>query len=251
MKKTKTISIWAIRRSSRTNSFLAWWELANIAKDAIRQSIEQDQNKASTESPTTERDNMEVYQSYGKRSLYFGRLWNGIQRYAVKGRQAMVAHMNPKRGAFKAKLKHAIEQDMANLSNEEVVAVLTDVRARYVNARIDTEAAWGTWVRAHASEIKRQRKIMRQRYEERNPEQAADADEVADPVALENLQNQEDAKAATNQEQLQEEVNQVTQQQIEEEVASALRMIGVDWKKLETERFKRSLKRQLTKDNLI
>ena len=228
----------AIRKSAASNSFLAWWELANTAKEAIRWSIMSDQQQVSTQNATTERDNIDFFKSYAKRSLYFGRLWNGIQRYAVKQRQALPNQLNPKRGAFKGKIKRSINKDMQAFSNEQVVDVLTDIRARYVSARIETEAAWEQWVTQHADDIKALYQMMLQRFEERNPERARINDEVTQPEPSQEQQHSE----------------QVLQEQMQGEVLGALQHLNIDvqkWQDIQTQQFKRSLRHQLQQENLI
>lgn len=130
--------------AATTNSFFAFWELANIAKSEMRNATENNENDLSTLSVTAERDSMKLFDSYARQALYFGRIWNGMQRYAVK-RGLLPETLDPKRGARKNVIKKAIKDSFDKLTDAEVLSVLDDVRAYYAEARAISEKYWKEW----------------------------------------------------------------------------------------------------------
>lgn len=131
--------------ASTTNSFFAFWELANIAKSEMRNASNNAENDLSTLSVAGERDAMKLFESYARQALYFGRIWNGMQRYAVE-RGLLPKDLDPKRGARKCVIKRSIKESFDKLNNEEVLAVLNDVRNYYTEARNISERYWKEWV---------------------------------------------------------------------------------------------------------
>ena len=67
------------RKATRTNSFFAWWELSNMARTEIRNSVEAGKDKPTTFDIADERDSMDFFKTFATRGLYFGRIWNGMQ----------------------------------------------------------------------------------------------------------------------------------------------------------------------------
>ena len=133
------------RNAEATNSFFAWWELASIAKVCMRQAVEQGKQFSSNFSSTDERDSMGLYDAYAGRALYFSRVWNGLQRYAVN-HKALPRTLYPKRGAFKIKIRQQINKDLQGFSNEQMVQMLDEIRADYVQTRRATEQEWNQWL---------------------------------------------------------------------------------------------------------
>lgn len=134
------------RLSSTTNSFFAFWELANIAKSTMRHAADNKDNDLTNLTVSAERDNMEIFENYARQALYFGRIWNGMQRYAVK-RGVLPENLNPERGARKKTIKRAIKSSFKDLNNEQVANVLDEVRNYYVSAREVSENYWSNWVK--------------------------------------------------------------------------------------------------------
>ncbi|MCR5504184.1 MAG: hypothetical protein K6E94_01200 [Elusimicrobiaceae bacterium] len=134
------------RLSASTNSFFAFWELANIAKSTMRHAADNKDNDLTNLTVSAERDNMEIFENYARQALYFGRIWNGMQRYAVK-KGAIPENLNPKRGARKKAIKRAIKSSFKDLNNEQIANVLDEVRNYYVSARKVSESYWSNWVK--------------------------------------------------------------------------------------------------------
>lgn len=168
------------RLASRTNSFFAFWELANIAKAEVRNAVADDEEQLSTLSVSDERDSMKVFHAYAKQALYFGRIWNGMQRFAVK-REALPKEINPVRGAVKAFIKKDIQTTFEPLENDEILNILATIRSNYTLARRISEKYWNKWVAANLTEQKRQQILEEfKNFLEQNPQHPADSVRVRD-----------------------------------------------------------------------
>lgn len=227
----------AARKATHTNSFFAWWELANIAKASIRASIATQTVSPTPQTVSDERDNMEFFQSVSKRALYFGRLWNGIQRYLVRTRHFIPKRLDPKRGVgmFHQNIGHTINHDMQALSNQETLDVLNRIRQHYVVARQQTETFWQQWLQDNAAALQEQRKAQRLAIEARTPELNSDDtyDHNITPVQT-------------------PEIDQQAAQQVEEDMASVFQQhTGQNIYNLKAEEDKQQLLQQLNEDNLI
>lgn len=135
------------RLAASTNSFFAFWELANIAKAEMRNAAENSENRGNnliTLTVSDERDNMRLFETYANEALYFGRVWNGMQEYAVK-RGILPENLDPKRGARKNSIKKSIENSFNGLSNEQILSILDNVRNYYASAREISENYWNEW----------------------------------------------------------------------------------------------------------
>lgn len=128
-----------------TNSFFAFWELANIAKVEMRIATEGEKDVQNTLTVSEERDNIKVFDAYAKQALYFGRIWNNMQHYAVK-KEILPKTLDPKRSGNKPVIKKAVESSFQNLSNEQILEALNDVRSYYANAREVSEVYWNKWL---------------------------------------------------------------------------------------------------------
>ncbi len=132
--------------ASVTNSFFAFWELANIAKSEMRNAADKEENNLNTLSVTAERDNMKYFEMYARQALYFGRIWNGMQRYAVN-RGILPENLNPERGAGKNYIKENIKESFDKLNNDQVSSTLDDIRNYYDQARTISEKYWKDWAK--------------------------------------------------------------------------------------------------------
>ena len=121
-----------------------------------------------------ERDSMMLFKSFATRSLYFGRIWNGMQRYAVK-HEALPQAANPKRGAQKANIIQTINNDLDLLSNQQIVQTLDRIRTDYNQTRKFSEEQWQKWLKNAQAQLQVQqeniKRIMKQRKEEAKEQQ--------------------------------------------------------------------------------
>ncbi len=138
------------RMAAATNSFFAFWELANIAKAEIKRAVEDEEDNLTTLTVSDERDSMELFDAYAKQALYFGRLWNGMQRYGVE-KGYLPETLNPKRGARKNTIKKDINRSLDQLDKDNLLNVLGNVRENYNNARSVAEEYWNNWLSANLS----------------------------------------------------------------------------------------------------
>jgi len=134
----------SFRTAAATNSFFAFWELANIAKTEMRISANNTNDKLTTLSVSGERDNIKLFDAYAKQALYFGRMWNGMQHYAVK-KEILPKTLDPKRHGGSSSLKKEIKNSFKNLDNGQILSVLNHIRAYYTNAREVSENYWIKW----------------------------------------------------------------------------------------------------------
>ncbi|MBR4592837.1 MAG: hypothetical protein IKO35_06485 [Elusimicrobiaceae bacterium] len=142
------------RLASSTNSFFAFWELANVAKSEMKNAVSNNSSTLTTLTVSDERDNMQLLASRAKQALYFGRVWNGMERYAVK-RNILPKTLDPEHGARKASIKKAIKISFDPLSDEEILNILTDIRSHYASARSISEKHWGKWASEKLAQQKR------------------------------------------------------------------------------------------------
>lgn len=170
----------AFRLASRTNSFFAFWELANIAKAQVRNAIADNEEQLTTLTPDDERDSMKVFHVYAKQALYFGRIWNGMQRFAVK-REALPKDLDPVRGAVKKSIKKDIRATFEPLEKDEILKILDTIRTNYAFARRVSEKFWNKWAAANLTAQKR-RQMLEQLKEliEQTPRHPADSLSVRD-----------------------------------------------------------------------
>ena len=141
------------RLPTSTNSFFAFWELANIAKAEIKNAIANNNDSLITLSVSDERDNMKFFDTYAKQALYFGQIWNGMQRYAAK-KGIIPEVLNPKRAARKVSIKKAINDSFSELSDEQILSVLDEIRSHYISARSISEHYWQKWASVKLTERK-------------------------------------------------------------------------------------------------
>ncbi len=142
------------RQAAATNSFFAFWELANIAKAEMRKAVENEDDNLTVLTVSDERDNMEFFEAYAKQALYFGRIWNGMQRYVVK-KNFLPKTLNPKRGACKSIIEKDINKSLDPLNKEQLLNVLNDVRINYNAARSVAEKYWNNWASVNLTEQKK------------------------------------------------------------------------------------------------
>ncbi len=147
------------RTATRINSFLGWWELANVAKSEMALAASNpDDNTALV--PFTSRNREEerynirgIYGSRARSARYFGRVWNNMQDYAAKERKMMDISADeeaergidsvpsPVRGR-KCSVRKEVFNSLESLSDQEVYQAFTDMRNHYVDVRIRSERVW-------------------------------------------------------------------------------------------------------------
>jgi len=131
------------RNATHMNSFLAWWMLASIADLKIEQELTGKDDR--WEDPADEKNNRRIYDSNAAIAKYYGRIWNGIQGYAV-ARGIFDKKMMPIRGAYnkivKNRVTRAIDKDYKDLSDEKVALSFKRIRANYIKAH--ETASWHT-----------------------------------------------------------------------------------------------------------
>lgn len=152
----------AFRHAVSTNSFFGWWELTNIAKMEMRNAVESGSHRLNTQTISDERDGMKSFEAYAKRARYFGRLWNGMQRYAVQ-KKILPKVRNPKRGAGRVSIREAIKDSFAPLTNEQVLSTLTDIRHHYITERTRAEKVWQKWYQDNLASRQQQASLEIQR----------------------------------------------------------------------------------------
>lgn len=144
--------------STRINSFFGWWELANVAKWFMANTIKEN-NVSKGLYPFTmktyeeEKNNLKVdYKASARDARYFGRVWNTMQHYAAKKRhmdkltdaqrqQGIGIVLSPKRW-FKFSVRRAVYKSLKGLSDKEVYDELVSVRKQYVVMRARSEKKW-------------------------------------------------------------------------------------------------------------
>ena len=152
----------SFRAAAATNSFFAFWELSNIAKFEMRIAANTSKNNLNTLTAEEERDNIKFFDAYAKQALYFGRVWNNMQHYAVK-KEILPKSLDPKRRGKKSSIKKEVNNSFKDLSNEQISAALDNVRIYYVNAREVSESYWDKWVtKQRELKIKDNLEILRQ-----------------------------------------------------------------------------------------
>ena len=148
--------------ATRINSFLGWWELANVAKWFMANTIAEE-NPDDGLFPFTmktfeeERNNLKVdYRPSARDARYFGRVWNCMQRYAAKNRhmetllpdqeaKGVGTVLSPIRG-FKPSVRRSVYKALDPLSDKEVFDSLKAVRYQYVTMRARSEIIWRNFV---------------------------------------------------------------------------------------------------------
>ena len=131
--------------ATSTNSFFGFWELANIAKLEIKAAASSNKEVQHTLTVAEERDNIQFFDAYAKQALYFGRIWNNMQHYAVK-KEILPESLDPKWPGNRCAIKKAVNNSFKDLSDEQILDVLNNVRAYYVNAREISEPYWNNWL---------------------------------------------------------------------------------------------------------
>lgn len=145
--------------ATRINSFLGWWELANVAKWFMANTITENKPEEglypfTMKTYEEEKNNLKVdYRPSARDARYFGRVWNCMQRYAAINRHmeklddaqgannGLGTVLSPKRG-FKLSVKRAVYKSLAPLSDQEVYDSLKNVRYQYVAMRARSEVIW-------------------------------------------------------------------------------------------------------------
>ena len=135
----------SFRTAAATNSFFAFWELANIAKSEMKIAADTQKENLNTLTVSEERDNIKFFDTYAKQALYFGRIWNQMQYYAVK-KGILPESLDPKRKGNKFSIKKEVKNSFQDLDNDQILTVLNNVRTYYVNAREISETYWNKWV---------------------------------------------------------------------------------------------------------
>lgn len=139
------------KKALNRNSFEAWWELANIAKQEMKTALNNTQNMEtavnekniclSSKNARQEKENMKQYIFNANNALEAGREWNGIQRYAVL-KHALPCNLYPKRGAGTVQMKAYIKDSMRHLTKEEMKQTFMDFRSAYIKGRKTEEPKW-------------------------------------------------------------------------------------------------------------
>jgi len=133
--------------ATRTNSFFGWWELAIWAKKETRNAAAQNLSVPNTRDQDKENHSMRILKHRARNARYFGRKWNGLQRYAVNHKM-LPKELYPKRGAGLGSIKRSINRDLQGKTQEEVLFQLDTIRNTYVETRQETEQAWQEWLNA-------------------------------------------------------------------------------------------------------
>ena len=147
------------RAATSINSFIGWWELANVAKSEMALAVANPDDYTalipfSVRSGMEERTNIrELYKPRARRARYYGRVWNNIQDYAAKKRhmekiseqekseRGINSVAKPVRGR-RPSVRKAVFNTLAPLSDREVYQTLTDMRQHYVEVRVRSERVW-------------------------------------------------------------------------------------------------------------
>ena len=145
--------------ATRVNSFLGWWELANVAKWEMATSVKDTSDQETMRpfsSKTFEEEQRSlkgVYDPRSRNAAYFGRVWNNMQKYAAKERKmqdlsnkeaaekGVGTVIIPVRG-FKPSIRKTVYKSLENLSDQEVYASLLSIRKQYVEVRVRSEKIW-------------------------------------------------------------------------------------------------------------
>lgn len=135
----------SFRTAAATNSFFAFWELANIAKTEMRIAADAQKDNLNSLTVSEERDNIKFFNAYAKQALYFGRIWNNMQHYAVK-KEILPKSLDPKRRGNKHSIKKEVKNSFKDLDNDQILSVLNEVRNYYAKAREISEDYWNKWV---------------------------------------------------------------------------------------------------------
>ena len=151
------------RTATYINSFLGWWELANVAKGEMVQAVRTEDDSSlrpfTLKTYSEERNNLkQTFASPAGRARYFGRVWNNIQDYAAKERKmagiseeeaaarGVGSVPKPVRGR-KAGVRREVYKALQDLSDKDVYATLLSVRKAYVDMRIASEEVWKKFVK--------------------------------------------------------------------------------------------------------
>lgn len=147
------------RTATYINSFLGWWELANVAKTEMALAVAHQDDASSlipftTRSREEERNNTRaIFQPRARSARYYGRVWNNMQDYAAQKRhmanisgqeeieRGIDSVVKPVRGR-KPSVRRSVFKALEPLSDKEVYQALTDMRKHYVEVRVRSERVW-------------------------------------------------------------------------------------------------------------
>ena len=147
------------RTATYINSFLGWWELANVAKSEIAAAVSDTTDETAMRPFTLKsyeeekRAISQLYKAPARRARYFGRMWNNIQDYAAQKRKmqdisdeeaaalGVESVAKPVRGR-KLGVRREVIKALEPLSDKEVYETLLGVRTSYIAMRMRAEQAW-------------------------------------------------------------------------------------------------------------
>ena len=161
------------RTATYINSFLGWWELANVVKSEMALAATHPGDNTSlipftSRNREEERNNIKgIFGARARSARYFGRVWNNMQDYAAKERNMMGipdeeqtergidSVPSPVRGR-KMSVRRNVFNALEPLSDQEVYQAFADMRTHYVDVRMRSERIWQQYMREHIEPLIKQ-----------------------------------------------------------------------------------------------